>query len=165
MPPDDLTPTPHPLPRHWYLDAWCHQKKDLRIFAVECIQKAIVIDKSAKTVPDTTLDRQLASTYGIFAGQPVATAILRFTSYRARWVADETWHPKQQSRWLEDGRYELSIPYSHDTELIMDILKYGADVEVIAPDALKERVKNQLDVAASQYRHSDTACSGFEPGL
>ncbi len=33
----------------------------------------------------------------------------------------------------------------------MDILKYGPDVEVIAPDALKESIKIQLDRARSQY--------------
>jgi len=148
---------------NWYLNAWCHQKKGLRIFAVECIRQATTLDKPAKTLPDTTLNRQLASAYGIFAGQPIATAILRFTAHRARWIADETWHPEQQFRWLEDGRYELSIPYSHDTELIMDILKYGPDVEVIAPDALKKAVKIQLDAAASQYRRGDAAGSGFEP--
>ena len=136
---------------NWYLDAWCHQKKGLRIFAVECIRKAITLDKPAKTLPDTTLNRQLSSAYGIFAGQPVATAVLRFTAHRARWVADEIWYPEQQSYWLEDGHYELCIPYSNDKELIMDILKYGADVEVIAPDALKEAVKIQLDQARSQY--------------
>ena len=126
---------------NWYLDAWCHQKKSLRIFAVECIRQASALNKPAKTVPESTLNKELASAYGIFAGHPVATAILRFTAHRARWVADETWHPEQQSRWLEDGRYELSIPYSNDKELIMDILKYGADVEVIAPEELKEAVK------------------------
>ncbi len=136
---------------NWYLDAWCHQKKSLRIFAVECIRQATVLKNTAKTLPDSILNCQLASAYGIFAGKPIATAILRFTAHRARWVADETWHPEQQSRWLEDGRYELSIPYSHDTELIMDILKYGPDVEVIAPDALKAAVKIQLDRARGQY--------------
>ncbi len=136
---------------NWYLDAWCHEKKALRIFAVESIRHASALEKSAKTVPNAALDRQLASAYGIFAGQPVATAILCFTPTRARWVADEIWHPDQQFRWLEDGRYELSIPYSQDAELIMDILKYGADVEVIAPPELKDAVKNQLDRARSQY--------------
>ncbi|MHB8252970.1 MAG: helix-turn-helix transcriptional regulator [Acidiferrobacter sp.] len=136
---------------NWYLDAWCHQKQGLRIFAVECIRETTVLGKAAKLLSNATLNDQLASAYGIFAGQPVATAILRFTAYRARWVADETWHPDQQSRWLEDGRYELSVPYSRDTELIMDILKYGPDVEVIAPDGLRETVKIQLDQARGQY--------------
>ena len=136
---------------NWYLDAWCHRKKALRIFAVECIRHATVLTKIAKKLPDATLNRELASAYGIFAGQPVATAVLRFGARRARWVADETWHPEQQSRWLDDGRYELSIPYSRDTELVMDILKHGAEVEVIAPEALKEATKKQLDQARSQY--------------
>jgi proteasome accessory factor C len=136
---------------NWYLDAWCHEKKGLRIFAVECIRQADALNKLAKAVPESTLNKVLGSAYGIFAGQPTATAVLRFTAKRARWVADETWHPKQQSRWLDDRRYELRIPYSNDKELIMDILKYGADVEVVGPEALREAVKNQLDSARNQY--------------
>jgi predicted DNA-binding transcriptional regulator YafY len=148
---------------NWYLDAWCHDKKGLRIFAVECIRQVEPIAKPAKTVTESTLNRELASSYGIFAGQPHATAVLRFTAKRARWVAEEIWHPEQQSHWLEDGRYELRVPYSDDRELLMDILKYGADVEVVAPKALREAVKNQLGVAASQYRRDLAPGSGFEP--
>ena len=136
---------------NWYLDAWCHQKKSLRIFAVESIRRVRAMEKPAKVLSNSTLNRQLASAYGIFADKPVATAILRFTAHRARWVADEIWHPQQKSCWLEDGRYELSIPYSLDTELIMDILKYGPDVEVVAPDTLRKAIKSQLDRARSQY--------------
>lgn len=136
---------------NWYLDAWCHAKKALRIFAVECIREATVLKGNARAVADAALNRELASAYGIFAGVPNAIAVLRFTAYRARWVADETWHPEQQSRWLDDGRYELSFPYSGDIELIMDILKYGPEVEVIAPEALKEAVKKRLDQARSLY--------------
>lgn len=136
---------------NWYLDAWCHQRKALRIFAVECIRQATLLQKTAKNVPDATLNRELASAYGIFAGQPIVTAVLRFSAHRARWVADETWHPEQQSRWLDDGRYELSLPYARDTELIMDILKHGPEVEVIAPVELRQAVRIQLDRAGSQY--------------
>ena len=137
---------------NWYLDAWCHDKKGLRIFAVECIRAVEPLAKAAKTVPESTLNRELASAYGIFAGLPHATAVLRFTAKRARWVAEEIWHPEQQSRRLEDGCYELRLPYSDDRELLMDILKYGADVEVVAPVELREAVRNLLETAANQYR-------------
>jgi len=148
---------------NWYLDAWCHGKKCLRIFAVECIRAVEPLTKPAKTVAESTLNRELASSYGIFAGQPHAIAVLRFTAKRARWVAEEIWHPEQQSRWLEDGRYELRLPYSDDRELLMDILKYGADVEVVAPEALREAIVKQLDAAAGQYRRGNAAGSGFGP--
>ena len=137
---------------NWYLDAWCHAKKGLRSFAIECIRAVEPLARPAKTVAESTLNRELASSYGIFAGQPHATAVLRFTAKRARWVAEEIWHPEQQSRWLDDGRYELRLPYSDDRELLMDILKYGADVEVIEPSALREGIRQHLEKTASQYR-------------
>lgn len=38
----------------------------------------------------------------------------------------------------------LELPYTDDRELLMDILKYGADVTVLAPEALRERVVAEL---------------------
>lgn len=147
---------------NWYLDAWCHKNKGLRIFAVECIRSVEPLARSAKAVTESALNRELASSYGIFAGFPRATAILVFSAKRARWVAEEIWHPQQQTRWLDDGRYELRIPYSDDRELLMDVLKYGADVEVVAPDPLRETVKNLLDAAASLYRRGSQTGSDSE---
>ncbi len=78
-------------------------------------------------------------------------AVLRFTPERARWVADEKWHPQQQGKWLEDGSYELSIPYRESRELVMDVMRHGAHVEVVAPEALREEIAEQLRIAARQY--------------
>jgi hypothetical protein len=61
---------------------------------------------------------------------------------RALWIADEIWHPKQQSRCLENVRHELAVPYSDNRELLMDILKYGTEVEVVAPEVLREAHQN-----------------------
>ena len=70
---------------------------------------------------------------------------------RARWVASERWHPQQQSRTLADGSLELKLPYSDDRELLMDILKYGSDCEVLAPPALRARVREELQRAMAAY--------------
>lgn len=148
---------------NWYLDAWCHENKGLRIFAVECIRAVEPLAKPAKAIAESTLNRELGSSYGIFAGKPCATAVLVFTAQRARWVAEEIWHSEQKSRWLEDGRYELRLPYSDDRELLMDILKYGADVEVAEPETLREAVKKSLDMAANQYGCGKTPGSDSEP--
>jgi hypothetical protein len=61
-------------------------------------------------MPQTELDAHFAASYGIFAGAASQTAVLRFTAERARWVADEQWHPQQQGGFLADGRFELRIP-------------------------------------------------------
>ena len=46
----------------------------------------------------------------------------------------------------------LKYPYSNDGELIMDILRYGADVEVEAPAELRRKVKHRHEEAAARYR-------------
>jgi predicted DNA-binding transcriptional regulator YafY len=137
---------------NWYLDAYCHKRQSLRTFAVDAIEQAIVLDKAAKDVADDSLDRHFASGYGIFAGADTEQAVLLFNPARARWVSRETWHPKQDGRLQLDGSYVLKFPYSREPELVMDILKYGADVEVLAPESLREVVAAQLSRATKLYR-------------
>jgi len=137
---------------NWYLDAYCHTRNALRSFAVERITAAKVLPQRCRDVPEKQLDAHYASSYGIFAGEPKHTAVLRFTPERARWVADEHWHPQQQSLMLADGSFELRIPYSDPRELVMDILKHGADVEVISPESLRNAVAEHLQNALGRYR-------------
>ncbi|PCJ87220.1 MAG: transcriptional regulator [Thiotrichaceae bacterium] len=137
---------------NWYLDAWCHLRKEFRTFAVERITFAKVENSKAKTFSQQALNEYFASAFGIFSGKAKHTAVLHFTPERARWVAEEQWHPQQQSKWLDNGSYELCIPYGNATELIMDILKYGTDVEVIKPASLKNAVKRKIHSMAQLYQ-------------
>jgi proteasome accessory factor C len=136
---------------NWYLDAWCHQRNGLRSFAVDRLLEAKLLEQTAQDIPEEKLDAHFASSYGIFAGTPKHTAVLRFSAERSRWVAEEQWHPQQQGSILDNGRYELRIPYSDPRELMMDVLKHGAEVEVIEPASLRQMIKQQLQVTAQQY--------------
>ncbi|MER2622355.1 MAG: WYL domain-containing protein [Accumulibacter sp.] len=111
-----------------------------------------ILDKRAKDIADTRLDEVLGSGYGIFAGDQVSWAVLRFTPERARWVASERWHPKQEGKFLDDGSYELRVPYADNRELIMDIMKYGSDCQVIEPEALQASVAQELRRGLKNYR-------------
>jgi predicted DNA-binding transcriptional regulator YafY len=102
-------------------------------------------------VPKRDLDATLGAGYGIFSGTKVQWAKLRFTPERARWVASEQWHPQQKAATDADGRYLLELPYSNPTELVMDILRHGAGVEVLAPPALREAVRRELSATLAAY--------------
>ena len=136
---------------NWYLDAWCHMRNELRNFAVDSIRRVEVLEKPAREVSQRSINAALGPGYGIFAGVRVQTASLAFTPLRARWVASELWHPKQKGRFDADGRYILELPYADHRELIMDILKYGADVEVLGPESLRQLVREEHARAASRY--------------
>jgi len=135
----------------WYLDAWDEESNELRTFSLDRLRRAKVLEDTALDLPDADLDNHYASAYGIFGGKADKVAVLRFSAERARWVADEKWHPEQQGKNLQDGRYELRIPYRDARELVMDIMRHGAHVEVIEPAALREEVRQQLERAARQY--------------
>ena len=136
---------------NWYLDAWCERSNALRMFSVDRVKNALETKDKAEDVAEQKLNEHYASSYGIFAGKANKTAVLRFTKERARWVADERWHPQQVGQYLTDGSYELRIPYRDDRELLMDILRHGPDVEVLSPMALRERVVEQLKSALARY--------------
>jgi predicted DNA-binding transcriptional regulator YafY len=137
---------------NWYLDAWCHLREGLRAFAVDSIQVAELLDTKAKDIAEKKLDKVLGSGYGIFSGDQVAWATLKFTPERSRWVSKERWHPLQRGRMNPDGSYELKVPFNDHRELIMDILKYGEDCTVLSPPELVEKVKEQLERGLQRYR-------------
>ncbi|MEO6080902.1 MAG: WYL domain-containing protein [Steroidobacteraceae bacterium] len=135
----------------WYLDAWDADKDALRSFSIDRIRRANVIEKPAFDVPEPALEEHYASSYGIFGGKADKVAVLVFTAERARWVADERWHPQQEGTWLEDGRYELRIPYRESRELVMDVLRHGVGVKVLAPPELRNLVEKELRKALAAY--------------
>ena len=136
---------------NWYLDAWCELRKDLRSFAVDKIKNAVETTDKADDVVAQKLNEHYASSYGIFAGKANKIAVLRFSKERARWVADERWHPQQAGQYLTDGRYELRIPYRDERELVMDILRHGAEVEVVSPPPLREKIAAQIRATIQIY--------------
>ncbi len=125
---------------NWYLDAFCHDRDDLRTFSLDAIETVKGLEKSAVSVDENVLVSELESSYGIFAGKKYQIAKLKFTPFRARWVSKELWHPKQRGQTMEDGSYILEIPFSDERELTLDILRQGSDVEVIDPPTLRKHV-------------------------
>ena len=135
----------------WYLDAWDEGKDALRSFSIDRIRRATVVDERALDVAEAALDEHYSTAYGIFGGKADKVAVLRFTPERARWVADERWHPEQEGTWLPDGSYELRIPYREARELVMDIMRHGPCAVVLAPPDLRNEVASQSELAARQY--------------
>ena len=136
---------------NWYLDAWDELRQALRSFSVDRIREPTPLSDRADDRTVTELDEHFASSYGIFAGKANKMATLRFSRERARWVADERWHPEQSGQFLTDGRYELKIPYRDSRELVMDVLRHGAEVEVVSPETLRAEVCTTLTNALGKY--------------
>ena len=135
----------------WYLDAWCHSRERLLRFALDAVQAAQVLDTRAKDVAMRQVQAEMDTGYGIYAGGTRQVALLRFSAQAAPWISREEWHPEQQGRLLDDGSWELSLPYMDETELVMDLLRQGEQVQVLAPDSLRQAVQRRLAAALAVY--------------
>ncbi len=136
---------------NWYLDAYCHLRNDIRSFSLDGIKQAFSTNENCIEISNKKLDAVLTEGYGIFSGEAKNKVVLKFTEKKARWVSTEIWHPQQTSKVNEDGSYELTFMYSNDTELIMDILKHGSEVEVLEPRELRNKIKLEHQKAFNQY--------------
>lgn len=136
---------------NWYVDAWCHLRKGIRSFGMDAMEDVELLNDTAREVDTDEMRKVTQSSYGIFAGQPTAWAVMRFTKHRAQWVESELWHPQQLTTREPDGSYLLKVPYSDDRELLGDILRFGADVQVLEPPELRAKVQNTLLDAVKRY--------------
>ena len=136
---------------NWYLAAWCHEREELRVFSVDRITRPRCLADSVYDPPVELVAAELDSSYGIFTGRADKVAVLRFNDLAARWVAEEEWHPGVKNEPQSDGGVIMSIPDKHETELVMDILRHGPNVEVLGPASLRKSVGDALSTASKKY--------------
>ncbi|NCU86112.1 MAG: WYL domain-containing protein [Betaproteobacteria bacterium] len=141
--------------QNWYLDAWCHVRQGLRSFALDGILQLDTLEDSAEDFDESELDNFFSGGYGIFSGSKVHWAKLRFSAARAKWVAAERWHSQQRGNLQKDGSYLLEVPYSDPRELMGDILRHGAEVDVLEPAELRAAIAAEWQRALARMAESD----------
>jgi proteasome accessory factor C len=152
--PDTRRISPQTLLRYrdnWYVDGWCHESNKLRTFALNRISRAEIKPGKAKQIPRQELDEFFGASYGIFTGPAVQTAEILFTGFAAKEIPQEEWHPKQQGEIRPDGNYVLRIPYSDSTELLMDILRWGENAQVLGPEPLRLEIERKIKKMSENY--------------
>lgn len=136
---------------NWYLISWCHRENDLRMFALDAIEAVKETKDLAKDVPAKQVDDNFGNNFGIYTGTNQQWAKLKFTPLQARWAEAEVWHSEQKATILDDGSYILEIPYSNPKELMLEILRFGQNVQVLEPAELRSAIINRLKQAVTQY--------------
>lgn len=135
---------------NWYLEAWCHVRNDMRFFSMDCIHHVELLTEPCHEVSIDALE-QSEKGYGIFSSKEIQWAKLKFSPLAARWITAEIWHADQKQTILEDGSLLLEVPYSDETEMVMDILRHGAHVKVIEPQSLIQIVTDCLNKTIKNY--------------
>ena len=134
----------------WYCVALDSKSGEMRTFAVSRIRCAKTAQLSHKiNLPQTSeVERYLSSSYGIFKGNPIGRATLRFYGGAARAVREQVWHKDQTAIQvsLPDGSkaLDLTLPVHDWTELLGRALRCGSNCEVVAPKDFRAQWKEEI---------------------
>jgi predicted DNA-binding transcriptional regulator YafY len=135
----------------WHLIGYCHLRNTIRDFALGRITEAKVLSETFEMPPDFDMEDYFQSSFGIYKGKSKKQVTLRFTPLKSRWIKEQIWHKDQKARFLKDGSFELSFPVADFSEIKMEILKHGNDVEVIRPKSLRELIKTEAQNISKIY--------------
>lgn len=146
---------PHHLQHYmasWVLIAWCHLRNDWRKLYLARMTDVTIEPETFDPKPTDQWKHLLEGAFGIFQAQESVPVILRFTPFRARWIKEQFWHPAQTMTHLDDGSLELSLPVADFREIKLKILQFGADVEVITPEELRDEVQDEIKKMIKLYQ-------------
>jgi predicted DNA-binding transcriptional regulator YafY len=132
----------------------CHDEwaGDIRTFKLARLESAQLLDEPYTIPPDFDPEAHLAGSWGIMSGEQVSEVVLRFTAAARPFVEERQWHPSQSIQPTPDGGCLLQVQVSEPVEMQPWIRSWGAQVEVLTPDWLRQRIADELQEAADQYR-------------
>ncbi len=125
----------------------------MRTYKVERIRSSILTTDRYEIPDSFDPDRWLEHSWGIWSSDstPTETIRLRFDRAVAHRVRESVWHRSQRLVELPGGGVELTVQVAGIIEIRPWILSWGDAVEVLAPEALRDSVRQALSGALARY--------------
>lgn len=139
---------PHAVVAHHgvdYLDAWCHSAEAPRLFRLDRIHEADVLDSAIVTDPSET--RDLSD--GVFASGDEATPVTLALLPEARWV--EEYYAVQAVRPGPDGTSEVDLLVGDERWLERLLLRLAPYATVVSPDHFADGTAEDVRAALALY--------------
>ncbi len=133
-----------------YLVGFCHLRKDIRVFAVDRITLVDFTDHYFLTPRGFDFEEYIENAFGVMIEDPVHVKI-RFNPEIARYVEEREWHPSQKTRKYKNGSLLMELTVGGTLEIKRWILSFGSQAEVLAPKALIEEIRKDIEGMQKAY--------------
>ncbi|MBA2952746.1 WYL domain-containing protein [Nocardioides sp. MAH-18] len=117
-----------------YLDAWCHSAEAPRLFRLDRIQRAEVLDTPIQTEPAPPRD---LGPEGLFERSADTTVVTLALEPAARWIVE--YYPTDDVRPRRGGRLEVDLVVADERWLQRLLLRLAPHARVLAPSDIQER--------------------------
>lgn len=129
----------------WYLEAWCHRAEDTRMFRLDRIQDARILDVDG-TPPAQATARDLSA--GTFVPRPDDLLVTLALEPGWEWVAE--YYPIE-SRTVEPGGVTITLRAADPAWVVRLALRAGGGVRVVHPTELAAEVGRAAGAALAAY--------------
>ena len=130
----------------WYLEAWCHRAEDVRMFRLDRVQEATVLDVDG-TPPVQARPREVTS--GVFQASPEDVVVELELAPRAAWVAEN--FPVESAEHRDDGSARVVLRAADPAWVVRLVWRLGGAATVLAPPSLVETIRQGAAAALDGY--------------
>lgn len=131
---------------HGYLQAWCRQAEDVRLFRFDRIESAEVLAQKARPKQRPKGDDGLE----LFRGDAVLPKATLRIAPESAWLVEQ--YPIDVVKTDEDGTVTATMSYGTTEWMVRLVLGFGADVVVVEPRELADAVVQRAIGALDAYR-------------
>jgi predicted DNA-binding transcriptional regulator YafY len=131
----------------WYLEAWCHRVDDVRLFRLDRVVEASVLDVDG-TPPPRAVGRDLDD--GLFQASPQDLLVTVELEPHATWVAD--YYPVETVEELPGDRRRVRMRTADPRWLRRLVLRLGGTARVTEPREVADDVRATAERALAAYR-------------
>lgn len=140
--------------RRWYLLGFLSEQNGLRTIALDRILHLKLLAKSF-TLPEDFNPRQyFANVVGIYTSQnlPVVNVKIRAYGVQAEYLNSTPLHKSQSLVYYKHGEFaEFTYRLCETPELVSQLLAMGNKIEVLEPETLREKMKDEVRKMRERY--------------
>ena len=137
----------------WHIIAFCTLRNELRDFALSRIRSIETIsDKITLPYNMPSIKEYMRQNFGLMSGEKSTEVCLKFAPDVSSWISEQIWHKKQTVSIDSNGNLFLRIPVADFREIRREILKFGANLEVLSPEELRNEIKKEIEKMSAVYR-------------
>lgn len=132
--------------KRWYLIGHDLDRDDLRVFALDRIFSIKNGRKFKENIDVKTIHNLFNECFGIILpkkGQQIEEVILSYTGYQGKYLKTLPLHHSQQILIESSNHLQLRLNLYITQDFIMEILSFGSNVKVIAPQYLIDKIHEE----------------------
>lgn len=139
--------------RRWYMIGWCHERNALRVYSLDRIMSVYETQMDFTLPEGFDVGLLFKESFGTYIAMPDEVRVIRFraSGKQAKYLHDLPIHPSQREIERDGDTVTFVIRTAPNDAFYMELMKYGDKLEVLSPQEVRDRLKEEYQKAIKLY--------------